>query len=116
MLFVTAALVAVLVAYYRSATRVEYGKTTKQHEVLPPPPNMNQTTGRDTRTERAIEEAQRLTAGNASTPHPGGAPGRLENIDKNTNGETPFTVPPAAIGTNATVDPTNTGTNNSGNC
>lgn len=108
MLFVTSALVAVLVAYYRSATRVEYGKTTQQHEVLPPPPNMNQTTGRDSRTERAIEEAQRLTAGNAATPRPVAALGGLENIDKNTSGEMPFKAPPAAIGASLTVDPTNT--------
>ena len=108
MLFVTSTLGIVLIAYYRSATRVEYGKTTKQHEVLPPPPNMNQKTGRDSRTERAIEEAQRLTAGNEATQRPVTAPGGIENIDKNTSGEIPFTAPPASIGSSFTVDPTNT--------
>jgi hypothetical protein len=107
MLFVTATLVIVLIAYYRSATRVEYGKRTKQREVLPPPPNMNQTTGRDSRTERAIEEAQRLTAGNAATPRPVPAGGK-EDIDKATSGEIPFTAPPASNGSSFTVDPTNT--------
>lgn len=108
MLFVTATLVVILIAYYRSATRVEYGKTTKQREVLPPPPNMNQTTGRDSRTERAIEEAQRLTAGNAATPRPVPAPGGVDNIDKNSSGEMPFKAPPADFGTSLTVDPNTT--------
>jgi len=109
-LIVTAAIVSVLVSYYRTATTVEYGKTTKQHEVLPPPPTVNSTTGRDARTERAIEEAQRLTAGSSITPRPTVDHAEAANIDKNINGETPFKTPPDAITTSLTVDPNKTTT------
>jgi hypothetical protein len=104
-LIVTAAVVAILVFYYRAATRVEYGKATKQHEVLPSPPTVNSTSGRDARTERAIEEAQRLTAVTSTTPRPVVDPADAANIDKNINGETPFKTPPDAIGRSLTVDP-----------
>lgn len=59
--------IGVLTLYYRSSTRVEYGQTTKQSRVVPPAPNAVATTGRDTRTEQAIEEAQRLTSVTAPT-------------------------------------------------
>jgi hypothetical protein len=109
-LVVTAVIVAVLVFYYRTATRVEYGRTTKEHEVLPPPPTVNSTTGQDARTERAIEEAQRLTAGNSTAPRPVANSGEVANIDKKINGETPFKTPPDAFATSLTVDPTKTTT------
>lgn len=109
-LVATAAIVAVLVSYHRTATRVEYGTSSKQHEVLPPPPTVNSTTGRDARTERAIEEAQHLTAGNSTTPRPAAEPGEGANIDKNINSETPFKTPPDAIATSLTLDATKTTT------
>ncbi|CAN5883769.1 hypothetical protein BH18ACI4_BH18ACI4_00920 [soil metagenome] len=99
-------LIGAVALYYRSVTRVEYGRTTKQREVLPPPPNVNTTTGRDTRTEQAIEEAQRLTVGKAQTT---GTPN-----DKPTDSSdlTPFNVPRGFSSTfNTTADETDTRTN-----
>jgi len=48
--------------YHRSPTRVDYGRTTSQNKKLPPLPNATTTTARDHRTDKAIEEAQRLTS------------------------------------------------------
>ena len=76
--------VCALALYYRSSTRVDYGQTAKQTRVVPPAPNAATTTGRDTRTEQAIEEAQRLTAD----------PGQVT------------VVPHTTLGTSATPDAT----------
>ncbi len=92
-----AALFAALLLYYRSATRVEYGRTTKPREALPPPPNVNPSTGRDSRTEHAIEEAQRLTTdkqrsvGNAYETVLESADG---TASPKTNIDVPFKAPP----------------------
>ena len=89
-------LIGALVLYYRGATRVEYGRTTKQREVLPPPPNVNTTTGRDTRTQQAIEEAQRLTVGKAQTigkPDDKSAGSSDATPKSGMSNETPFRVP-----------------------
>jgi hypothetical protein len=61
------AMICVVALYYRNGTRVEYGRPGKGREVIPPPPNVTATPGRDTRTDRAIEEAQRMTAGGEQT-------------------------------------------------
>jgi hypothetical protein len=65
-----ASVVAAVVIYRQRSTRVEYGRAANQPRVLPPPPNARTTTGRDNRTEQALQEMQRLTgedrsAGNA---------------------------------------------------
>src|SRR6267143_1144355 len=65
--------VCVFALHYRSSTRVEYGQTAKQSRVVPPAPNATTTTGRDTRTEQAIEEAQRLTTDTRPETSPGPA-------------------------------------------
>ena len=55
------ALVLALAVYRRVPTRVDYGRTTKQTEVLPTAPISSANNSRDARTDKAIEEAQRLT-------------------------------------------------------
>lgn len=61
------AMISAVALYYRSSTRVEYGRTGKGRAAIPPPPNVTDTPGRDTRTDRAIEEAQRMTGGSDQT-------------------------------------------------
>jgi hypothetical protein len=98
--------VCVFALQYRSSTRVEYGQTAKQSRVVPPAPNATTTTGRDTRTEQAIEEAQRLTTDTrqettapsaSATNTPLAASESTRNSDSNP--ATPFTVPPDIGGT-----------------
>jgi hypothetical protein len=56
------ATVMIAIGLYRlRSTRVEYGQTAKQTQVLPPPPNATTTTARDSRSEQAIQDALRLT-------------------------------------------------------
>jgi hypothetical protein len=100
--------ICVFALYSGSSTRVEYGQTAKQSRVVPPAPNSATTTARDTRTDQAIEEAQRLTTdtrqdtiaapatpGNTSTPL--AATDAARNSDSNP--DTPFNVPPDLGGT-----------------
>ena len=66
----SASVVTAVVIYRQRSTRVEYGRAANQPRVLPPPPNAGTTTGRDNRTEKALQEMQQLTsedrsAGNA---------------------------------------------------
>jgi cytoskeletal protein RodZ len=96
--------VCVFALQYRSSTRVEYGQTAKQSRVVPPAPNATTTTGRDTRTEQAIEEAQRLTTDTRPETSPGPAtntPLVATEATRNSgsNPATPFTVPPDIGGT-----------------
>lgn len=68
----SASVVTGVVIYRQRSTRVEYGRAANQPRVLPPPPNAGTTTGRDNRTEQALQEMQQLTgedrsAGNAKT-------------------------------------------------
>jgi hypothetical protein len=103
-------LIGALALYSRRATRVEYGQSTKQREVITPPPNAASNSVRDIRTEQAIEEAQRLTVG--KTQEVAGANPAKDSPKLTTNSETPFTVPsgfnePVAL----TSNPTNTTTN-----
>ena len=91
--------VGVFALYYRSSTRVEYGQTAKQSRVVPPAPNAAATTGRDTRTEQAIEEAQRLTTDTRATPAAAPFYDRFATAttdaarNSNSNPDTPFNVP-----------------------
>jgi len=57
----SASVVTAVVIYRQRSTRVEYGRAANQPRVLPPPPNAATTTGRDNRTEQALQEMQQLT-------------------------------------------------------
>jgi len=61
-----ASVVTAVVIYRQRSTRVEYGRAANQPRVLPPPPNSGATTGRDNRTEQALEQMQQLTGENRS--------------------------------------------------
>src|ERR1043166_4083254 len=61
-----ASVVTAVVIYRQRSTRVEYGRAANQPQVLPPPPNAGTTTGRDNRTEKALEQMQQLTGENRS--------------------------------------------------
>ncbi|HEV7680524.1 MAG TPA: hypothetical protein VGO68_00260 [Pyrinomonadaceae bacterium] len=90
-------LVGVLALYYRSSTKVEYGRA-KPSQVVPPAPNASATTGRDTRTEQAIEEAQRLTTTTGQiTIKPPATTDEAQNTASNP--DTPFSVPTNFAGT-----------------
>lgn len=56
-----ASVVTAVVIYRQRSTRVEYGRAANQPRTLPPPPNAGTTTGRDNRTEQALEQMQQLT-------------------------------------------------------
>jgi len=90
--------VGVLILYSRGSTRVEYGQRPKQSQVVPPAPNASATTGRDTRTEQAIEEAQRLTTntGQALVKSPAAIDAAHSTAS---NPDTPFNVPTNFAGT-----------------
>jgi hypothetical protein len=113
--------VCVLALYYRSSTRVEYRQTSKQSRVVPPAPNAATTTGRDTRTEQAIEEAQRLTtdSGQRTVATPG-TPDKTGTsrsatdaaLNSSSNPDAPFNVPTNFGGTVKTNhDPLDSRTN-----
>ena len=104
-------IISALALYFGSSTRVEYGKSPKQRTVVPPPPNGTTTSGRDTRTDQAIEEAQRLTSGSdqstaitATPPKPVStqAPKTAERSD------VPFTAPSTTgLSTTVNTEPNN---------
>lgn len=87
-----------LILYSRGSTRVEYGQRAKQSQVVPLAPNASATTGRDTRTEQAIEEAQRLTTntGQALVKSPATTDAAHSTAS---NPDTPFNVPTNFAGT-----------------
>ncbi len=90
--------VGVLILYSRGSTRVDYGQRAKQSQVVPPAPNASATTGRDTRTEQAIEEAQRLTTntGQALVKSPATTDAAHSTAS---NPDIPFNVPTNFAGT-----------------
>src|SRR6185295_11113897 len=63
------AIVFAIAIYRRSPTRVDYGDTAGEKGVLPPAPTINSNTQRDSRTDKAIEEAQRLTGRQTPTDY-----------------------------------------------
>lgn len=71
-LLLAASVVIAVVIYRQRSTKVEYGRAGNQARVLPPPPSAGATTGRDNRTEQALQQMHQLTngesrsAGNAS--------------------------------------------------
>jgi hypothetical protein len=98
-------LIGALALYYQRATRVEYGRSTKQREVITSPPSAGIGNVRDIRTEQAIEEAQRITTGKTQQ---GGSGSPANEPKLNVGSETPFAVPP---GLNETITPTSNSTN-----
>src|SRR5215218_4168690 len=62
-----ASVVTAVVIYRLRSTRVEYGRAANQPRALPPPRNAGTTTGRDNRTEQALEQMQQLTGEDRST-------------------------------------------------
>ena len=88
------AIVIAVALYRRSPTRVDYGRTAKQTEILPPPSKNKSIGPRDSRTDKAIEEAQRLTGeqSRSDKPVPVESP-RLADETSKTVLETPFKVP-----------------------
>src|SRR6185503_664509 len=61
-----ASVVTAVVIYRQRSTRVEYGRAANQPRTLPPPPNSGTTSGRDNRTEQALEQMEQLTGENRS--------------------------------------------------
>src|SRR6185295_15543984 len=61
-----ASVVTAVVIYRQRSTRVEYGRAANQPRTLPPPPKAGTTTGRDNRTEQALQQMQQLTGENRS--------------------------------------------------
>jgi len=97
-----ASVVTAVVIYRQRSTRVEYGRAVKQPRTLPPPPNAGTTTGRDNRTQQALEQMQQLTGENrsAGNAHTQATANRdtAANSDTSTNApvdvEHPFDMPP----------------------
>ena len=114
------AIVFAIAVYRHSPTRVDYGRTTSQSKALPPVPNTNTAIPRDSRTDKAIQEAQRLTGEQSTrvTASPIETEAAADRPSR-TLLDTPFKVP---VGSNdpitnveqGTDSPPNTETNLSG--
>ncbi len=100
----SASVVIAIALYQQRSTRVEYGRAGNQPRVLPSPPNAGATTGRDNRTEQALQEMQHLTgenrsAGNANaqaTTRDRAAHGGNANVTNSaSDSSNPFDVPPS---------------------
>ena len=97
-----ASVVTAVVIYRQRSTRVEYGRAANQPRVLPPPPNATTTTGRDNRTEQALEQMQQLTGENRSatkdqahaTASRDGAANSGTSINAPVDAQHPFDMPP----------------------
>jgi len=91
-----------LLIYRQRSTRVEYGRAANQPQTLPPPPNAGTTTGRDNRTEQALEQMQQLTGENRSarnaqaqaTATRDGAANSGTTSNAGLDAEHPFDMPP----------------------
>lgn len=106
------ALVFAIALYRRTPTRVDYGRT-KQGEVLPPAPNSNANSSRDSRTDKAIEEARRLTDRQTPTDEASAIKSDVTTAAPNSKAilETPFKFPSdsdAGVNTTAQVNETAT--------
>jgi hypothetical protein len=97
-----ASLVTAVVIYRQRSTRVEYGRAANQPRTLPPPPNASATTGRDNRTEQALQQMQQLTGENRSatkdqaqaTATRDGAANSGTSTNAPVDAEHPFDMPP----------------------
>ena len=113
LLFFAIGLAAAL--YKNTPTRVDYGRT-RQTEALPNAPTSNTSVGRDSRTEKSIEEAQRLTdqqdkesAGNITDAR---TTGRIS--DSKPILEAPFTFPTSSSGETGTTSSDSKESNSAG--
>jgi hypothetical protein len=96
-----ASVVTAVVIYRQRSTRVEYGRAANPPRALPPPPNAGTTTGRDNRTEQALEQMQQLTGENRSarnaqaqaTATRDGAANSSTSINAPVDAEHPFDLP-----------------------
>src|SRR5215212_7317577 len=99
-----ASVVTAVVIYRQRSTRVEYGRAANQPRALPPPPNAGTTSGRDNRTEQALQEMQQLTGENRSarnaqaqaTATQDGAANSGTSTNAPVDAEHPFDMPPNA--------------------
>ena len=89
-----ASVVTAVVIYRQRSTRVEYGRTANQPRTLPPPPNAGTTTGRDNRTEQALEQMQHLTGEDRSARNTQAQATATRDGAANSGGTT-LTNPPA---------------------
>ena len=89
--------------YRRSPTRVDYGSTAKQPDVKSSPAN---TSSRDSRTDKAIAEAQQLTATQPKLDLPRTSELNVEpsKADSKTDYESPFKTPAGNQGAIAPID------------
>jgi hypothetical protein len=95
LVLLVASMVVALALYLHTSTRVEYG--TAAGRGTPPLPSSTVSTGRDARTDKAIEEAKRLTLAPQSTNAESGQPESQSNdspVNSKTLLETPFKTPP----------------------
>lgn len=85
-------LVFAIALYRRSPTRVDYGRAAKQPDVKPSPTN---TTPRDSRTDKAIAEAQKLTATQSpiDLPHNGDVSVEPPKVESKSDYASPFKTP-----------------------
>ena len=101
--------IGALTLYSRRSTKVEYGQKAKQSQVVPPGPNPGAAAGRDSRTEQAILEAQRLTT--TTEEETAASPTNDASRSTASTPDTPFAVPTNFAGTVETKpDPLNPGT------
>jgi hypothetical protein len=97
-----ASVVTAVVIYRQRSTRVEYGRAANQPRTLPRPPNAATTTGRDNRTEQALQEMEQLTGENRSvrngqalaTATRDGAANSDTSTNAPVDAEHPFDMPP----------------------
>jgi len=114
-----ASVVTAVVIYRQRSTRVEYGRAANQPRALPPPPNAGTTSGRDNRTEQALQEMQQLTGENRSARNAQaqatGTRDGAANSDTSTNApvdaQHPFHMPPNS--SDATENSTTSGKSSS---
>lgn len=99
--------IALAVALYRrSSTRVEYGRAAKQGDAKPSPTNNVASAPRDSRTDKAIAEAQQLTVPPAKVNRP--TPPELDlatSPDSKGHYESPFKIPAATEGALGSSEP-----------
>jgi len=100
------ALVFAIALYRRSPTRVDYGRAAKQPDVKSSPTNTIATAPRDSRTDKAIAEAQQLTATQpkVEVPHTSEVDVAPPKADSKIDYESPFKAPTGNQGTNSSVD------------
>jgi hypothetical protein len=100
------ALVFAIALYRRSPTRVDYGRTAKRPDMKSSPTNTVATAPRDSRTDKAIAEAQQLTASQPKVelPHTSEVDVAPPKDESKIDYESPFKTPIGNQGTNTSID------------